>query len=109
MDVPRVISHARSRSGLTQHELARRIGTSQATLSAYENGAKAPTVRVLQRLLGATGSRLTVGELPGEPAITKARQAATARTLGEVLALAEALPVRHDADLAYPRLPGGAQ
>ncbi len=105
MNTPSVIAQARLRSGLTQKELARRAGTSQATLSAYEHGAKAPTIRVLQRLLGAAGSRLVVADLPGEAAIAPDRQAATARTLGEVLALAEALPVKHDADLAYPRLP----
>ena len=90
---------------MTQAELARRAGTSQATLSAYENGAKSPSVRVLDRLLGATGSRLKVASLPGEVAITPERQAATTRTLRDVIELAEALPVKHDPKLRYPRLP----
>jgi hypothetical protein len=75
-------------------------------LSAYENGSKTPTLRVLQRLLGAAGSRLVVADLPGGPALRAKRQAATARTLLDVLALAEALPAKHEPELAYPRLPG---
>lgn len=86
--------------------LAERAGTSQATLSAYENGRKEPSVATLARLLAATGSRLTVasGKRPiVEP--SRGQIAKTARTLSDVLDLAAALPTRHQPDLRYPRLP----
>lgn len=50
-----LLAHCRAEAGLTQAALGRRAGTSQATISAYENGAKSPSVLTLQRLLAATG------------------------------------------------------
>ena len=96
---------ARERAGLTQAALAERVGTSQATVSAYENGAKEPSVATLDRLLAATGARLAVETADGrvvEP--SHARLAKAGRSLVEVLALAEALPVRHEPVLRFPRL-----
>lgn len=55
-----IIATARRRSGLSQRELARRAGTSQPTLSAYEHGAKSPTLAVLDRLIRVSGHELTV-------------------------------------------------
>lgn len=91
---------------MSQTALARRAGTSQATISAYERGAKEPTVVTLSRLLAATGSRLeVVGSAPvSEPSPAQLRRAG--RTLARVLELAAALPVRHAPALSYPRLPG---
>jgi len=105
VNTAKVLVAARARSGLTQVEVARRAGTSQATLSAYENGAKTPSIGVLQRLLGATGQVLKVADMPGEIAITRKRQAVTARRLADVIALAEVLPISHEPELRYPRLP----
>lgn len=51
---------ARRVAGLTQAELARRTGTSQATVSAYERGLKTPSVKVAARLFGALGWELTL-------------------------------------------------
>lgn len=97
---------ARARSGLTQAELAERSGTSQATISAYESGRKQPSLLTLSRLLAVTGSRITV-----EPATdlavprSRAQQRRAGRELSQVLALAAALPTRHQTELRYPRLP----
>lgn len=105
MDVPGTLRQARGRAGLSQIALARRAGTSQATVSAYEGGRKQPSVATLSRLLAATGSRLAVEE--GHPPLvdpSSARHAQTDRTLMEVISLAEALPTRHSRDLSYPRL-----
>ncbi|HLA93252.1 MAG TPA: helix-turn-helix domain-containing protein [Actinomycetota bacterium] len=55
----RLIREARSAAGLTQAELARRAGTSQPTIAAYEAGDKVPNVSTLERVLGATGTTLT--------------------------------------------------
>lgn len=88
---------------MTQSELAAWVGTSQATLSAYENGHKEPSLTTLRRLLAATGSRLVVE--PGHQPVrepSNAQLAAAARALSDVLGLAEALPKRHDRDLRFP-------
>jgi transcriptional regulator with XRE-family HTH domain len=96
MDASREIREARTRAGLTQADLARRSGTSQATLSAYENGRKEPSVSTLTRILGAAGAQLTVAPGPF---------ASNGRVLAEVLELAAALPTRHERTLRFPRLP----
>jgi transcriptional regulator with XRE-family HTH domain len=44
---------------LSQQALARRAGTSRTALSAYEHGARSPTLDTAQRLLAATGAVLT--------------------------------------------------
>jgi transcriptional regulator with XRE-family HTH domain len=99
---------ARRRAGLTQAELARRTGTSQATISAYESGRKQPSIDTLHRLLAATGARLVIE--PGHQPVswpTRAQLARSASVLRDVLGLAEALPTRHERELRFPRLPGG--
>lgn len=103
MDVPTTLREARRRAGLSQAALAERTGTSQATISAYESGRKRPSVDTLSRLLAAMDQRLTVQ--PGrvaEPSREQFRR--SARVLADVLALAEALPARHERALRYPRL-----
>ena len=46
------------RARLTQAELARRAGTSQAAVARYEAGDVSPVVTTLERLLAAGGCRL---------------------------------------------------
>ncbi len=55
---PEMIRRARREAGLTQAELARRAGTSQSAVAAYESGTKNPTVETLERLLRAAGRHL---------------------------------------------------
>lgn len=55
----RLIRRAREAAGLTQRELARRAGSSQPTISAYEQGRKVPTATTLARLIDAAGAELT--------------------------------------------------
>src|SRR5688572_22471903 len=104
MDAARVLRTARLQADLSQAELARRAGTSQATLSAYESGRKVPSLDTFERLLAETGNRLAV--TPGKSTVirpSRTRHAKTARSLLDVLALAEALPSRHAGELRYPR------
>ena len=54
-----LIKEARTAAGLTQAELARRAGTSQPAVAAYESGDKIPTVTTLERLLRVAGATLT--------------------------------------------------
>ena len=105
MEAGVALRDARIAARLSQSELAQRVGTSQATISAYENGTKQPSVATLSRLLAATGSQLIVAPATQAVLEPSARQLKrTARTLADVLALAEALPVRHQRRLRYPRL-----
>ena len=54
----RLLREARLRARLTQTELARRAGLTQAVISAYENGRREPSFATLQRLIDATGFAL---------------------------------------------------
>lgn len=109
MDPAATLRDARHRAGLTQAELARRAGTSQATISAYENGHKEPSVQTLSRLLAATGSRLVAERVEfHETRRDELDHARNARILSQVLGLAEALPFRRERELRFPRLPRAA-
>lgn len=55
---------ARQRGGLSQAELARRAGLTQSVISAYESGARQPSLATLARLVAATGSDLEVRVSP---------------------------------------------
>lgn len=55
-----LIRAARQRAGLSQTELGRQAGVTQSVISAYESGARQPSLPMLERLVGATGSELDV-------------------------------------------------
>jgi transcriptional regulator with XRE-family HTH domain len=105
MDAAPTLRMARRRAGLTQRALGDRVGTSQATISAYESGAKQPSVATFSRLLAAAGARLAVEPRRPVTEPSPAQLAWAGRTLVDVLGLAEALPARHSPTLRYPRLP----
>jgi ribosome-binding protein aMBF1 (putative translation factor) len=54
----------RSRAGLTQEALARKMGTTQPVVARLEGGRARPSIRTLDRLAKATGSRLIVTFAP---------------------------------------------
>ncbi len=56
-----VIVVARRRAGLTQQELARRLGVPQATVARWESGVSEPKFRSVQEAVGACGLDLTLG------------------------------------------------
>lgn len=56
----KAIIAARNRAGLTQMELARKMGTTQPVVARMEGGGIQPSLRTLQRLAQATGSKLTI-------------------------------------------------
>jgi transcriptional regulator with XRE-family HTH domain len=58
------VRELRELTGMTQVELARRAGTSQPTIAAYEAGAKSPTMRTVGRLARAAGLDLIVSFVP---------------------------------------------
>lgn len=60
LDAAALITHARKVSGLTQHQLAARAGTSQSAIARYENGVASPSTDTLARVLKANGLKLEV-------------------------------------------------
>jgi transcriptional regulator with XRE-family HTH domain len=58
MEADMLIRNARTDAGLTQAQLARRLGTSQPAIVKLERPGANPTVRTLDRVLRATGHRL---------------------------------------------------
>ena len=59
-EVVRQIIRARIAAGLTQKELAERIGTQQSNVSRIESGNSNPSMAVLKRIAEATGTKLHV-------------------------------------------------
>ncbi len=56
-NLARELIAARTRAGLTQCELAVRMGTSQSVIARLESGAQLPSVKTLLRFAKATRSR----------------------------------------------------
>src|SRR6266478_3542019 len=66
-DLGRQLSSARLLAGLTQNDIAEKIGVSRQHISNIETGITSPTVRVLQDFLRACGTDLAeffYGPLP---------------------------------------------
>lgn len=55
-----ILREARASAGLTQRTLAQRASTTQSVISAYESGAREPSLATLRRLVEATGHELQV-------------------------------------------------
>lgn len=58
MDPGPMLRRARLRAGLSQLELANRVGVSESVVGDYERGRFSPTVRQLERLLAAAGFQI---------------------------------------------------
>ena len=56
----KMLIEARTRAGLSQPQLARRMKTSQSYIARLESGSVTPSTRALERLAAATGSRLKI-------------------------------------------------
>jgi len=59
-DLAKFVVRLRAREGLSQEELARRMGTTKAAISRLESGRHRPTMETLRRLAEALGGRLLV-------------------------------------------------
>jgi uncharacterized protein len=101
-----IIRNVRRRQGLTQAELARRAGTSQPVVSAYEHGRRDPTSATLRKLVEAGGERLQLAAVrPTSDLPPPANVEEHGRRLLDVLTVADAVPVRRRSPvLRAPRL-----
>jgi transcriptional regulator with XRE-family HTH domain len=95
------LRRARLAAGLGLRAMARRAGTSHATLSAYENGAKAPNTTTFERILGCAGFAI---DFELSPRMREADGRARGEELLDVLVLAGQFPARPGGKLAYPVL-----
>ena len=59
-NMARELISARSRAGLTQGEVAARMGTTQSVVARLESGKRAPSMRSVQRYAQAVGARAVV-------------------------------------------------
>jgi ribosome-binding protein aMBF1 (putative translation factor) len=59
----RAVIAARLEQGLTQTELARRVGTKQNNISRFESGAHVPTLEFAGKLADALGKKLHISLL----------------------------------------------
>ena len=58
------VMEVRNRAGLTQEALAQKMGTTQPVVARMESGRTHPSMRTLERLADATGSRLRISFEP---------------------------------------------
>ena len=64
MEIGPFLRERRLANGLSQAQLARRAGTSQAFISQLENGDKSPTFETITRLLQVMGEDLRLEARP---------------------------------------------
>jgi transcriptional regulator with XRE-family HTH domain len=67
LGVASAVRSARRRAGMSQMELARRVGTSQPSIARLEQGRVSPTVTSLERIAKALGAQLVVDFEPVVP------------------------------------------
>lgn len=59
-EIALALIQARINAGLTQEEIARRMGTSQSVIARLESGKSLPSVKTLSQYAKATGKHLHV-------------------------------------------------
>ncbi|HEX4838171.1 MAG TPA: helix-turn-helix transcriptional regulator [Solirubrobacteraceae bacterium] len=69
MNAALLLKDARRRAGLTQAELARKLGVTQAAISKLEDPRTNPTINTLDKALRATGRRLAMETVLYRPSV----------------------------------------
>jgi ribosome-binding protein aMBF1 (putative translation factor) len=59
--IAKLVIHRRTILGITQRELARRVGTQETAISRLESGRHATNVRTVRRIFEALGGHLVIG------------------------------------------------
>lgn len=67
MSSAHLVREARLRAGLTQAELAERVGTTQSSIARWESGATRPPLETVRRIVEACGLELRIGLEPRDP------------------------------------------
>ena len=65
-----LVREARSRAGLTQSQLAERLGAHQSSIARYESGDVRPDLETLERICAVAGFRLRIEIVPADHAQT---------------------------------------
>lgn len=65
-EITKALIHARKEAGLTQAELSKKIGISQADISRLENGTRNPSLAMLERIAEALDTTLRIEFVPNE-------------------------------------------
>ena len=99
-----LLREARTRAGLSLRDLAVRAGTSHATLSAYEQGRKIPSVTTFMRILEACGNAVDISL---RKRVREADGISRGEELASVLKLASQFPARANRHLDLPVFPHG--
>jgi transcriptional regulator with XRE-family HTH domain len=60
----RILVEARHKANLSQNQLAKRMGTTQAVVSQLENARRTPTLTTLRKYAEATGMMVQVAMVP---------------------------------------------
>ncbi|MEM7077540.1 MAG: helix-turn-helix transcriptional regulator [Pseudomonadota bacterium] len=97
-----VLAAAIQTRDLSVREVARRAGTSHATLIAYIKGRKSPSLSTLARIVDACDLSLDVAL---RPRVRGTQGLPRGEELAQVLRLAEQFPARPHPTLAYPKFP----
>ena len=76
------VKKAREAKGLSQSQLAERMGTQQSVIARLEAGGITPTLPTLKRVADALGTKLTVGfDEPRKATKRQVKAAGTGRTV----------------------------
>jgi len=63
--IARELIAARARAGMSQAEVAKRMGTTQSVVARLESGRRLPSMRTIERFAQAVGGRLVLRIEPG--------------------------------------------
>ena len=92
-----LLSEARKAAGLSQADLAERVGIHRSAVTMYETGAREPGAEIFLRLLTATGA--AVESMRPSMRIDCWRNSAVFTSLTSVL---ESVPIKPAGPLRYP-------
>lgn len=87
---------ARTRSGLSQQQVARRTGLPPSVVSAYENGRREPSARTFRAILRSCGAALSV--------VDRWDTRRNGQVFAAVMEMTDHLPQRRRGQLEFPTL-----
>jgi transcriptional regulator with XRE-family HTH domain len=78
-ELGQMVRELREERGLSQRELAERMGTTQSVVGRLEAGGSTPTITTLERIADALGLRLELRFRPPDPTRSSSDRAGTER------------------------------